>query len=273
MINGYDDEKSLLRRMREVKRKNIVCLHNSKLEREVKQAFFSMFTRDKIVDNSGKADLPPDFYSNELGIMADMIQVNDYETSYVNANGVTKYLNPLKEEESKAYRKFLQEREIEEKPGDLVLVAANPSGATYTKYVDGFKRIYNEHAGKKSVYLSNFPDCKKVGILICDDSHLYLQRIDGRICAAHCPFKDFEFLKTIKDSDMDFLVWYFSNKFAYLKDGSPVKLHPEIIIIDVQQISMSNATIYDKNTLVCAESDDGEFEPRVMIVRKQKNGD
>lgn len=269
MIIGFDDEKSLLKRMRAVPRRNIMCLHNSKLEKEAKKVFFPRF-KDKVVDNSSQSAPPPDFYTNGLGLMADMIQINDYETSYINSNGEIKYLNALKEEESKAYKKFVQERNITEDKDDIVLITANPAGATYKKYFNGFERIYQEHAQKKEMYLANFPDCEKVGILIYDDAHLYLQKVNKNLYARHFPYYDYKFLKILKNSGMDFVVWYFDNKYLYPQSGIGRKQGPEIVIIDIAKIDLSKAIKYKEKTLICAEKTDERAETRIVIIKQNK---
>ena len=120
------------------------------------------------------------------------------------------------------------------------------------------------------MYLANFPDCKKVGILIYDDAYLYLQQVGKNLYTIHFPYYDYKFLQILKNSGMDFVVWYFDNKYLYTKNGIIRKQVPEIVVIDIAQIDLSKAIKYKEKTLVCAEQTDKNAETQIVIIKQNK---
>ena len=269
MITGFDDEGTLLEKIQQTSRRDICLFSKSRLERQVYKAFFHKRNDKKIKKNFGKDDPPPDFILPDFSMMADMIQINDYETKHVRKNGEVYYRNDLKQEENRAYCNFMRTQGLEQYPGDMVHIVANPPGAAYFKYHNGFSRAVKEHASKiNSVYKKNFPQCDKVGFIIFDDSHFYLHNIKGNVFRPHLVYRDYEFLKVIKESGAQFVIWFFSNKIIYTKTN-PLRVFPSVVIIDVDKIDLASAIHYKKEFLICAELTDRGCESLVSIFRKE----
>lgn len=214
---------------------------------ETDSVFSSVFDKSKWklwVDTSGKNDPPPDFFSDELGLMMDVMRVDDH--SFIGKKG--KPVNPT----------LARENIVAKELRDLGIMALFPNAKLYlnvdTKlpteedhnykfYRDNFIRIVIDHKRKISNYKANHPGHKTI-FFVFDESSAYIQvplKIskpkEGQITPGqpHFWFLDKAFLDAIKGSEIDYLIWYAPNKLIRAESYGILKL-PKVVIIKTDKL-------------------------------------
>ena len=75
----YDNEIEIIKMFHNVQCSEVLLLPEN--SEECEHIFLAVHQEDqwsKWKDTSGKADMPPDFYSDELGLMMDVMRVDDH---------------------------------------------------------------------------------------------------------------------------------------------------------------------------------------------------
>lgn len=180
---------------------------------------------DLLVENAGHDCLPPDFYSDKLNIMFDVMRVNDSEKK--------KGYNPMFQEMSK----LMAEAESKIKAlglDNVHTVFADLEADNSLNYdeIHQFKyykrqvvRVLKEHIKKLHIWQSEHPAIQRKGFVIYDEAGMYFQgyakpvdvMADGIVNTwafalkqpvVHFPWMDEEFMRPLLDADLDFVVWY-----------------------------------------------------------------
>ena len=256
-FDKFDDELTLFHNVQDmVESKEVCLLSNSDFEEEIFEKMCSDINKNKWINNSGKDAPPPDFYSEELKLMFDIMMVND--NAFLNEKG--KSINLQKKAESEVYKE-LQNSGLLEKLPNLDRIYMNISGVEetnehhqYSRYKKEFNRIIQKHIDSVPLYKNNHPNYK-LGFLIYDETQPYVEletclyNIDyykkiGRIppvSKIHFPFLDKEFMSVFKNSGIDFIFWYMNNKMIRCKNEETGKIEevlkngfPKVVIIDLQ---------------------------------------
>ena len=216
---------------------------------------------NKWTDSSGKADLPPDFYSDELGYMMDVMRVDDH--GYHNKKGKT--VNPTRQRETEIARELRENGIIDAFPTAKLIMTVDTKLPTredhnYTYYRKNFVRTIEAHKKKISNYKTNHPSLKTV-FLVFDESSQYMQttqkieqpKIGLSVMAMpHLWWCDSEFVKAFQSSEIDYLIWFTPYKHCEMYDqfGNAVTL-PTISVIDTKMII--DAINYDESLMESVE--------------------
>lgn len=215
---------------------------NDEMER-VFQSISDEESWSKWTDTSGKNDPPPDFYCDEYGLMMDVMRVDDH--GYISEKGKT--VNPTLTRE-RAVTKELQENGIlDQFPGAKLHLLVDTKLSTeedhnYRFYRDNFVRTVEAHKKKIHRYRENHPNCKVI-FFVFDESSAYMEPlrktnnpVKGQLhCGrVHVWFNDSAFIKVLKDSDIDYLVWFTPYKMIEFL-GKGLEL-PRAVVYNIKEL-------------------------------------
>jgi hypothetical protein len=230
------------------------------------QAFSSIHDENnwaKWSNSSGKNDPPPDFFSNELGFMMEVMRVDDH--AYVNSKG--KLVNPTLSRETQMRKELADSGILELFPNlqNITTIADTHLPTTqdhnYTFYKENFTRTVKNHAKKIDLYRRNHPELKLI-FFVMDESSAYSQSDDSSIIESehyegevslvslHCFWSDRAFLESFLNSDVDFLVWY--TPYKLLRSVEIVKKRLEIVdlprvcVYDIKEAKYDTITYNEK---------------------------
>lgn len=189
---------------------------NDETER-VFQAISDVESWAKWTDTSGKNDPPPDFYCDEYGLMMDVMRVDDH--GYISEKGKT--VNPTLTREREVTKELQENGILDQFPGAKLHLLVDTKLSTtedhnYIFYRDNFVRTVEAHKKKTHRYRENHPNCKVI-FFVFDESSAYMEPlrktnnpVKGQLhCGrVHVWFNDSAFIKVLKDSDIDYLVWF-----------------------------------------------------------------
>lgn len=226
---------------------NILLFNNNEFERQVLKYFqeYRAFT-----PNAGHDCLPPDYYSDTLSCMFDVMRVNATEENKT---------NPVKKEERKiinSYRNMKYDDNDDTKvfnayDADNIHVLIDVDGmgiSTYEKYKKQAKRVIENHIHKIPIWVREHPTINYKGLVICDESDLCFEAetllSDGSYkynpydMVIHEAWRDIDFMRPIYESELDFVVWFSMSKIGSLKlrplyDYSGYR-YPAITIVDTR---------------------------------------
>lgn len=216
--------------------------------------------------NAGKADPPPDFFSEKYRLMMEVMRIDDH--AFVNEKGIL--INPVNMRESKL-QKEIREKIKESQPDadlDSIKIVVNavtdlPSNEdhNYQFYCANFKRALEKHIQKIPLYRSNHPD-KKLIFFVFDESTAYVQVNDpervkrGPVAGEPCMavpvwfFLDERFLNVFKNADIDYLIWYAPYKRF---EGAPFQ-PPKVSVFDVKNYNYKHVVVYPEELIMSAEA-------------------
>lgn len=265
-MNFYDDERMIIEDFQIVSNSEVHFPFRSRDAIEVFKSVRNIRKWAHWTYNAGKADPPPDFFSEKYQLMMEVMRVDDH--AFVNEKGVL--INPVNMRESKI-QKEIREKIKEAQPDadlDSIKIVVNavtdlPSNEdhNYQLYCANFKRALEKHIQKIPLYRSNHPD-KKLIFFVFDESTAYVQ-VDDPEFAKRGPvalepyeavsvwhFMDKRFLDVFRNSDIDYLIWYAPYKIFY---GSPVQ-SPRVCVFDVKNYDYRHAVTYPEELLMSAEA-------------------
>lgn len=265
-MNFYDDERMIIESFQMVNNSEV---HFPFCSRGVIEVFKSVRNTKRWANwtyNAGKADPPPDFFSEKYQLMMEVMRVDDH--AFVNEKGVL--INPVNMRESKI-QKEMRERIKEAQPDadlDSIKIVVNavtdlPSTEdhNYQFYCANFQRALEKHIQKIPLYRSNHPD-KKLIFFVFDESTAYVQ-VDDPEFAKRGPvalepyeaesvwhFMDKRFLNIFQNADIDYLIWYAPYKLFY---GAPVQ-PPMVCVFDVKNYNYKHVVDYPEELIMSAEA-------------------
>ena len=207
-------------------------------------------------DSSGKADPPPDYYSERFNLMMEVMRIDDHE--FVDVKHKVNRQRMMEGKLLKAFRKSpLGQIEAEG------MVFINPisdlpseEDHNYGRYVDCFRRVVGEHIGKIDLYRDNHPGMRLV-FLIFDESTAYGELAQGVVkrsfkagddieCRPHYWWFDRRMLEVLVGTDIDYVIW-----FAPYKDNRIKDRLPSLVVFDPKdELFMWD---YDKDRMVSLE--------------------
>lgn len=219
---------------------------------------------DLLVENAGHDCLPPDFYSDDMNIMFDVMRVNDSEKR--------KGYNPVFQEMSKLTAAVKLEVDKRNLTGIHTVFARlqSDNGIDYNK-IHQFKyykrqvvRVLNEHIKKLHIWQSEHPNIRRKGFLVFDEAGLFLQgyampadvQSNGFVntyafaiknpVVVHYPWNDEAFMQPLLGSGLDFVVWY--KPYVIMSYGN-LKVfngsYPYLAVIDVRNKMSLSLQKYD----------------------------
>lgn len=218
-----------------------------------------------LVENAGHACLPPDYYSEELNIMFDVMRVNDSEKRR-GYNPVFQEMSAVSKEVKRKMSDFgLNEKCV------VVTDLKVDNGLDYDDihqfkyYKKHVVRVLNEHIRKLSIWKSEHPSITRKGFVVLDEAGLYFRGyapqpfvvsdsgfvsqwffLIERPITVHFPWNDEEFLRPLLNADLDFVIWYrpyvaFSQGNRNLFDGKCA----DLAVIDVRYKNSLSLQSYD----------------------------
>lgn len=213
---------------------------------ETEQVFQSIFNEEsweKWTDTSGKNDPPPDFYCAEDGLMMDVMRVDDH--GYISEKGKT--VNPTLTREREVTRELQENGILGQIPGAKLHLIVDTKLPTeedhnYRFYRDNFVRTVDTHKKKIHRYRENHPNCKVI-FFVFDESSAYMEPlrktnnpVKGQLhCGrVHVWFNDSAFIKVLKDSDIDYIVWFTPyKKIEFLGKGLDL---PRAVVYNIKDL-------------------------------------
>ena len=100
----FDNELEIIEFFRETETRETLLLPEN--DENAEQVYLSIVQKwEKWTNSSGKTDPPPDFFSDELGLMMDVMRVDDH--GHVGRNGKS-IVNPTLQRESEVMREMKQ---------------------------------------------------------------------------------------------------------------------------------------------------------------------
>ncbi len=178
------------------------------------------------IDSSSKSDPPPDFYNKNRDLMLEVMRVDDH--SFEEKGRIQ---NPTNQK-ARAVEKELREKGFLDNSPNARLFVNSPTDLPSSKdhdyrfYKDSFKRIIEKHKGQIHQYRENHPGYKLI-FFVYDESSIYCrvdtpnrtikqgERIKG---IPHYWFYDKTFLDLIRDSGIDFFIWFTPYKLFELME-------------------------------------------------------
>lgn len=197
----------------------------------------------KWTDTSGKNDPPPDFYCDEYGLMMDVMRVDDH--GYISEKGKT--VNPTLTREREVTKELQENGILDQFPGAKLHLLVDTKLSTeedhnYMFYRDNFVRTVEAHKKKIHRYRENHPNCKVI-FFVFDESSAYMEPlrktnnpVKGQLhCGrVHVWFNDSAFIKVLKDSDIDYLVWFTPYKMIEFL-GKGLEL-PRAVVYNIKEL-------------------------------------
>lgn len=260
-MRTLNDESLILEIFSDTKKSEVVHMGNIFRCSKIYYSLTSFLFRRSWKNSSGKNDPPPDFYNNKKKLMMDVMRIDD--CAFVDAKG--KVQNKTLQRESLLYK------EVFEKIGrdDLDLVVVADSGLrgyadhNFKRYFNNFERVYKKHEEKLDLYKQNHPEFKTI-FFIMDESSAYMEvyfdedikkkRIKGSETMArpHIYCCDKRFVDIIKNSNVDYVVWFAPYKLMEVKEMGFFPL-PKCAIYDVKNIKDKDLIEYDEKKVVSIE--------------------
>ena len=237
-MKTYDNESLIIEKFKLIPTRNAILNGNYFRCRRV---FRSIKKTKKWKDTSSKDALPPDFYSDKYKLMMEMMAINDVE--YLK-NG-----KPINEQRSRQHELLSKTFGIDYKKvwNDVNLIINNDDSLdnhNMESYKLSFERVVEKHRGKVEKYKMNHEGYELI-FFIFDNSPAYYCVIDGKT-VIHTPLNDKYFVDYIKKLDVDYVVWFTSNKNIWDSKNKFVRL-PIVGIYDVKNMGDKSVdySIYD----------------------------
>lgn len=215
------------------------------------------------IESAGKADPPPDFYSDEYKCMMEVMRVDDH--SYKNKKG--KIVNPtnslIRDVEKEAMQAGIMDMfpDVNHLLIDVFTDLPTKEDHNYDFYRKSFVRVIEKHKKSINIYKTNHPNYTLI-FFVMDESSAYLKvsqletatrqfrsgdMIDG---ITHFWFIDNNFLCSFEKSRIDYLIWYTPFKLINTTVG---KLDlPEVCVFDIHNMPEQRIP-YDSKYMVSAE--------------------
>lgn len=243
----YDNEIEIIKALQSIDTKEVLLLPENDTSAE--QIYLSVLQKwEKWTNSSGKSDPPPDFFCDELGLMMDVMRIDDH--GHIGCNGKS-IINPTLQRESEVMR------ELREKGGFEIFPNAKPylivdtklptdEDHNYNFYRDNFNRVVSAHIRKIPNYKANHPGLKTI-FLVFDEASPYFERLETHTVRRvgdvesgkpHLWFEDDAFVSLIKDSDIEYLIWFTPYKYCDMFDAGCrwIKL-PKVTVINTKSIN------------------------------------
>ena len=225
---------------------------------EVKSLVTSILDFDmwaKWVDYSAE-NITPDFYSDELGLMMEVMRVDDH--GFKKKGNI---INPTYNREHQIEKELREAGILDMFPNSELHITANTGLPTeqdhnYKYYYQNFKRTVEKHIKHISQYKENHPKHKLI-FFVFDESSAYLEDvcdiprneliISGK---PHMYMFDKAFVDVFRDADIDYFIW-----FTPYKRFECIVPHFELPKACVYKIgnSLPAEYTYDANKMVSAE--------------------
>ena len=258
----FDNEIEIIEHFQNIDTSSVLLLPSTP---ECEELFMSIWDKDKWKtwrNSSGKSDPPPDFFSDALGFMMDVMRVDDHEFK----NKKRKVVNPTRQRETKVTQELRDAGVFELFPNAKPFLVVDTGLSThedhnYNFYKKNFARVVGTHKRKISNYKANHPILRTV-FFVFDESSQYMEVKEkspsltvGTLVPAmpHLWFLDEEFVKEFRGSEIDYIVWFTPYKHCQAHDQQGNRLTlPEAVIINTSE-NFPKTIKYDNDLMEGAE--------------------
>ena len=167
------------------------------------------------IDASSKDNVPPpDFYNDDLGLMMEVMRVDDHGFKKKG-----KVVNPTYDREHQIERELRDAGILAMFPNAELVINADSGLPTeqdhnFKYYFDNFKRTVENHIKKTPKYSANHPDHKLI-FFIYDESSAYFEsacEVPEQYIVApgrpHLFMVDKAFVEVFQKADIDYVIWF-----------------------------------------------------------------
>ena len=261
-MSTFNDESMILKYFKDVSNNEIAIFGNLFICKHIIYSLRWEINKRKWKNSSGKNDPPPDFYNDKQKLMMDVMRIDD--CAYVDGKG--KVQNKSLQREGELYKEYF--KDIDRK--DLqILIVPNTKLPTnedhnFKRYYDNFVRVFKEHESKLDLYKSNHPGYKTI-FFIFDESSAYCEASDMKDVKrekhegmktsevkAHLFCYDKEFVKIIKESEVDYVIWFAPFKLIQA-EGIGIFPLPKCAVYDVKHIKDAELFEYNHKMMISSE--------------------
>lgn len=211
-------------------------------------------------NSSLKSDLPPDFYSDDLKLMMEVMRFDDQATD----KGKT---HATKVKESKMLGE-LRDLDVEGIfPNLKQVLLLGDSGLpleedhNFTRYRENFSRVVLKHARKVTQYKKNHPGYKLIFFVLDESSGNYFEKYSHDkikielgttlLGKPHCFWADKIMVETIKNCNADYLIWFKPFSYSEISGSKSLDL-PKVIIYELNKLSIETIK-YNSKHMVSSE--------------------
>lgn len=260
----FDNEIEIIKMFQSVRNSEVLLL--SKESDECEQIFRAVHQENQWSswkNTSGKADPPPDFYSDELGLMMEVMRVDDH--SRIGKNGKS-IVNPTFQRETEVTRELKEKGIFELVPNAKPFLIVDTGLSTeedhnYVFYRDSFVRTLEEHQKKIPQYQENHPGYITI-FFVFDEASPYFETKEKSVSwrvgvvaqgQPHLWFWDRAFIQAIEGSQIDYLIWYTPYKHFLLSDATGKHLElPKVTVMKVKG-SIIDTKEFSADRMISAE--------------------
>lgn len=173
---------------------------------EIEEILLSIYDKNlwnKWTDSSAKDVPPPDFYSDELGLMMEVMRVDDH--GFKKKGNI---INPTYDREHQMEKELRDSGLLSMFPNASLHIIANTGLPTeqdhnYKYYLANFKRTVENHVKKIPKYRANHTNHKLI-FFVYDESSAYFEEPQ----TLHMFMLDKAFLEVFEKADIDYLIWF-----------------------------------------------------------------
>ena len=211
------------------------------------------------INSANKSDPPPDFYCPEAQVMLEVMRIDDH--SFVGKKGGM--VNETNARESRIQKKLNQLfPDTDHIVVNAVTDLPGKEDHNYVRYLESMKRITAQHIKHIDLYRKNHPGYKLV-FFIFDESSAYCettnqdviqngikegQPIEGH---KHLFFGDKAMLESLRNVDVDYLLWFAPFKRFFNVDES--EQLPSIWFYDLEKVLWDELIEYPIGNMVSME--------------------
>ena len=237
-MNELDNENRILELFRAVPTEKVCILFNDEDSRSIYESL--AFKKDNWNDNSAKSAPPPDYLNPSESIMLEVMRVNDTGSE-------------MNRGESRMQQELLNSGILDSFPDvQNISYVPNVHSQSYEKYCNSFVKTVENHNSKIEKYKANHPEIDRVVFMICDESEAYYevqeQTEKGFKARVHIWFGDISFMKTLKNTGADAIIWFTPYKVLE-RDGISF---PDVVVINPRLIDDNMLERFDGEHMVDA---------------------
>ena len=235
-MRTFNDESVIIEFFQNIKTNEILILGNENNCVNILNTILNTEKWKEWIDSSKKDQTPPDFYNNRENIMMEVMRIDDH--AYVNKKN--KVINPQLQQENKVKDMLLNNINFSNLNKNTVFflnVCTNlptEEDHNYIRYKNNFKRVINKHKNQIENYKKNHPNYKLI-FFVFDESAAYIEAANKKEKVSNLPlgrphlhFLDKDFITTIDECNVDYIIWY--APFKRIKNF-PVA-YPKVAIYD-----------------------------------------
>lgn len=262
-MNYFDNELNILEWFRNVPEQQVLFPIENQ---ECIDLYLSLSSNERFsewVNNSGKADPPPDFYNPKTNLMMDVMRIDDH--GHIDSKG--KYINPVNQRESVIQKELRSSGLLDAFPNvqsifvNTVTDLPAHEDHNYNYYLENFSRTVKKHIQSIPLYQKNHQEYETVffvfdesgGYVLAENEQQVLKGVkegEAFYCSPYLHFADKRFAEIMIGTDIDYLIWY--SPFKHFESDMPDL--PTVCVYDVKKINLADFEDYPQNLIVSTEA-------------------